>query len=280
MSRRIFNATLNTILNIATNNIINSIASKLKNIIEYIQYTGDFISYLKNNFKITKTTTEEARHYTLKKVYIIHYISENGNWKKGWEKVFAIAERNYSSLKVRVEGITKYKYNGTIETREKLDETTITRENLDVKDSPNYNNISKLCLIAKDNYLNYINGEFIMYGTKSPKNLFEILIYLILGILSAYFLITFIYNTYFNPLLILEKYYDTMYYAKIYYLNALNDNTLSSNTIKDSLKAYLSKMIEERKKYVLDPKTSEKLMKEYYIHLDDDVLTINIKIQI
>lgn len=160
MSRRIFNATLNTILDIATNNIINSIASELKNFIEYIQYTEDFISYLKNNFRITKTTTKEARHYTLRKVYVIHYISENGNWKKGWGKVFAIAEHNYSSLLVRVEGIAKYKYNDNdiIETREKLDETTITRGNLDVKDSPNYNNISQLCLIAKDNYLNYING--------------------------------------------------------------------------------------------------------------------------
>ncbi|KAF2955243.1 hypothetical protein [Marinitoga sp. 38H-ov] len=116
-----------------------------------------------------------------------------------------------------------------------------------------------------------------MYNTKNPKNLFKIIIYLILGILSVYFLITFIYNTYFNPLLILKKYYDTMFYARIYYLNVLNDNTLSSNTINDSLKAYLNKMIEERKKYVLDPKTSEKLMKEYYIHLDDDAISIDTK---
>ncbi|NUU98114.1 hypothetical protein [Marinitoga sp. 1138] len=161
MSRRIFNATLNTLLNIATNKIVNSIASKLRNIIEYIQYTGDFISYLRSNFEITETLTEEARHYTLKKVYVIHYVSDkNGNWKKSWKKLFAVAEQNYSSLRVTVKGKTKYKYNdnGTIETREKLDGTVITKENLDIKDSPNYNKPSKLCLIAKEIYLNYING--------------------------------------------------------------------------------------------------------------------------
>ncbi|KLO20903.1 hypothetical protein X275_10940 [Marinitoga sp. 1197] len=161
MSRKIFNATLNTILNIATNKIVNSIASKLRNIIEYIQYTGDFISYLRSNFVITGTLTEEARHYTLKKVYVIHYVSDkNGNWKKSWKKLFVVAERNYSSLRVIVKGKIKYKYNdnGTIETREKLDGTVITKENLDIKDSPNYNKLSKLCLIAKENYLNYING--------------------------------------------------------------------------------------------------------------------------
>ncbi|KAF2955157.1 hypothetical protein [Marinitoga sp. 38H-ov] len=55
---------------------------------------------------------------------------------------------------------------------------------------------------------------------------------------------TFIYNNYFNPLHVLEKYYDAMYYANIYYKNILEDNTLSSNTINDSLKSYLNKMIE------------------------------------
>ncbi|APT76431.1 hypothetical protein LN42_08615 [Marinitoga sp. 1137] len=112
-----------------------------------------------------------------------------------------------------------------------------------------------------------------MFGMKNHNILFKIFFYLILGVL-LYFLIIFIYNIYFNPLYILRKYYDTMYYTKIYYDTLLNDNTLSSNTIEDAFKAYLNKMIEERKKYILDPEKSEKFMREYYIHLDEDIENI------
>lgn len=96
------------------------------------------------------------------------------------------------------------------------------------------------------------------------------LIIFIISIIILYFPLKLFYNLYFNPLYIIEKYYDAMYYANIYYESILEENTLSSNVINDSLKAYLNKMIEERKKYVLNPEKSEKLMKKYYTFLEND----------
>ncbi|KAF2955158.1 hypothetical protein [Marinitoga sp. 38H-ov] len=98
---------------------------------------------------------------------------------------------------------------------------------------------------------------------------FKLIIFVIL-IIILYFPLKLVYNLYFNPLYIIKKYYDAMYYANIYYESILEDNTLSSNVINNSLKAYLNKMIEERKKYVLNPEKSEKLMKKYYTFLEND----------
>ncbi|NUV00493.1 hypothetical protein XO12_10480 [Marinitoga sp. 1154] len=112
-----------------------------------------------------------------------------------------------------------------------------------------------------------------MFGMKNHNILFKVFFYFIFGLL-LYFLIIFIYNIYFNPLYILKKYYNAMFHAKIYYDSLLNDNTVSSNTIESSFKAYLNKMIEERKKYVLEPEKSGKFMEEYYIHLDENIENI------